>query len=205
VPAALATAVGWFGWVATIGTVLRPGVRYARADDGVTIAYSVAGDGPVTIGYVLPLISQVELAWEEPALEHFWNRFAGCARVVLSGRRGAGLPDRSAAAERLDLAPLALNVKAVLDACDAGAEVLSGLAGGVAAGMWSSGLLAGSLGQFGVDGADVRQDRHAGRRVSSYQRQVCCQCAPGALQLAGCQPADIARAARMMGLASSSA
>jgi hypothetical protein len=130
---------------------------------------------------VSPLISQLELAWGEPALEHFWSRFAACARLVLFDRRVTGLPDRSAAGERLDLAVLALDVKAVLDACDAGAEVLSGLAGGVAAGMWSSGLLASSLGQFGVDGADVRQDRHTGRRVRSYQRQVCCQCAPGAL------------------------
>jgi hypothetical protein len=50
--------------VATIGTVLRPEVRYARADDGVTIAYSVAGDGPVTIVVVSPVISHLELAWE---------------------------------------------------------------------------------------------------------------------------------------------
>ncbi len=68
--------------------VLRPGVRYARAGDGATIAYPVAGDGPVTMVVVSPLISQLELAWEEPALEHFWGRFAACARVVLSGRRG---------------------------------------------------------------------------------------------------------------------
>jgi len=41
---------------------LRPEVRYARADDGVTIAYSVAGDGPVTIVVVSPLISRLDLA-----------------------------------------------------------------------------------------------------------------------------------------------
>ena len=75
--------------MATIGTVLRPEVRYARADDGVMIAYSVAGDGPVTMVVISPLISQLELAWEEPALEHFWSRFAACARVVLFDRRGA--------------------------------------------------------------------------------------------------------------------
>jgi pimeloyl-ACP methyl ester carboxylesterase len=83
--------------VTTIGTVLRPEVRYARADNGVTVAYSVVGDGPVTIVVVAPLISQLELAWEEPALEHFWSRFAACARVVLFDRRGAGLSDRSPA------------------------------------------------------------------------------------------------------------
>ena len=58
---------------------------------------------------VSPLISQLELAWEE----HFWSRFAACTPVVLSGRQGAGWLDRPAAGERLDLAALALDVKAV--------------------------------------------------------------------------------------------
>src|SRR5512144_2891675 len=93
--------------VATIGTMLRPEVRYARADDGAAIAYSVAGDGPVTIVVVSPLVSQLELAWEEPALEHFWSRFAACARVVLFDRRGAGLSDGPPAGERVGLAALA--------------------------------------------------------------------------------------------------
>jgi pimeloyl-ACP methyl ester carboxylesterase/DNA-binding CsgD family transcriptional regulator len=118
--------------VATIGSVLRPEVRYARADDGVTVAYSVVGDGPVTIVVVSPLISQLELAWEEPALEHFWSRFAACARVVLFDRRGAGLSDRSPTGERLGLAALALDVKAVLDACDAERAVLFGVTFGCA-------------------------------------------------------------------------
>ena len=43
------------------------------------------------------------------------GRFATCARLVLSDRRGRD-PDRSAAGECLDLAALALDVKAVLDA-----------------------------------------------------------------------------------------
>ena len=107
--------------------MLRPEVRYARAEDGVTIAYSVVGDGPVTIVFVSPLISQVELAWEEPALEHFWSRFAACARVVMFDRRGAGLSDRSPAGERLSLAALALDIRAVLDARDAGRAVLFGV------------------------------------------------------------------------------
>ena len=114
-------------WVATIGIMLRPEVRYARAEDGVAIGYSLVGDGPVTIVVVSPLISQLELAWEEPALEHFWSRFAACARVVLFDRRGAGLSDRSPAGERLGLAALALDIEAVLDACDAGQAVLFGV------------------------------------------------------------------------------
>jgi hypothetical protein len=37
---------------------------------------------------VSPLISQLELAWEEPALDYVWGRLAVCAGVVLFGRRG---------------------------------------------------------------------------------------------------------------------
>jgi pimeloyl-ACP methyl ester carboxylesterase/DNA-binding CsgD family transcriptional regulator len=107
--------------------MLRPEVRYARADDGVAIAYSVAGAGPVTIVVVSPLISQLELAWEEPALEHFWSRFAARARLVLFDRRGAGLSDRSPAGERLGLAALASDIEAVLDACQARQAVLLGV------------------------------------------------------------------------------
>jgi pimeloyl-ACP methyl ester carboxylesterase/DNA-binding CsgD family transcriptional regulator len=113
--------------VTTIGIMLRPEVRYARADDGITIAYSVVGDGPVTIVVVSPLISQLELAWEEPALEHFWSRFAACARLILFDRRGAGLSDPLATGERVDLAALALDIEAVLDACDVGQAALFGV------------------------------------------------------------------------------
>jgi hypothetical protein len=67
---------------------LRPEARDARAGEGVTIAYPVAGDGPVTMAVVSPLTGQLELAGEEPAPEHVWSRFAACARVALSDRRG---------------------------------------------------------------------------------------------------------------------
>ena len=60
--------------------MIRPKVRYARADDDVTIAYSAFGEGPVTIVMISPLISQVEVAWEEPSFEHFMSRLAACAR-----------------------------------------------------------------------------------------------------------------------------
>jgi pimeloyl-ACP methyl ester carboxylesterase/DNA-binding CsgD family transcriptional regulator len=110
--------------------MLRPEVRYARAGDGVAIAYSVVGDGPVTIVVVSPLVSQLELAWEEPALEHFWSRFAACTRLVLFDRRGVGLSDRSLAGERIGLGALASDIAAVLDACDAGQAVLFGVTAG---------------------------------------------------------------------------
>ena len=91
----------------------------------------MAGDGPVTIVVVSPLISQLKLASEEPAaLEHFWGRFAACAPGGAVRSAGAGWPDRSAAGERLDLAALALDVRAVPAACDTGAAVPSGVRSG---------------------------------------------------------------------------
>jgi pimeloyl-ACP methyl ester carboxylesterase/DNA-binding CsgD family transcriptional regulator len=107
--------------------VLRAKVRYARSEDGVTIAYSMVGEGPVTIVVVSPMVSQVEVAWEEPTLEQFWSRFAAAARVVMFDRRGAGLSDRSPGDGPLSLPALAMDVKAVLDDIGAEQAVLFGI------------------------------------------------------------------------------
>jgi pimeloyl-ACP methyl ester carboxylesterase/DNA-binding CsgD family transcriptional regulator len=114
--------------------MVRPQVRYARASDGVAIAYAAIGDGPVTVVMVPPLIGQVEISWEEPAFEHFFTRLAVGARVLLFDRRGSGLSGH--AIGRGELAPdqLALDVAAVLDATEtARAVVLSASMGGFTA------------------------------------------------------------------------
>lgn len=115
--------------------MLRPAVRYARTDDGVAIAYSTVGDGPTSIVFASPLISQLEIAWEEPAFEHLITRLATGARVILFDRRGSGLSDHSAAMlEELDLPRLALDVHAVLDATrSARAVVIGASVGGTTA------------------------------------------------------------------------
>jgi pimeloyl-ACP methyl ester carboxylesterase/DNA-binding CsgD family transcriptional regulator len=106
--------------------VIRLPVRYARADDGVTVAYSTIGEGPVTVVFVMPMVSQLEVAWEEPAVEQFLSRFASCARVVLFDRRGAGLSDQ-ATDDGLGLQTLGLDIKAVLDRTDTEQAVLFGV------------------------------------------------------------------------------
>jgi pimeloyl-ACP methyl ester carboxylesterase/DNA-binding CsgD family transcriptional regulator len=103
-------------------------VGYARTDDGVTIAYSIVGEGPVALILVSPMVSQVELVWEEPALASFVRRLASCTRVVLFDRRGTGLSDRSTASgDRLSLKALASDTKAVLDAAQVERAVLLGV------------------------------------------------------------------------------
>jgi pimeloyl-ACP methyl ester carboxylesterase/DNA-binding CsgD family transcriptional regulator len=107
--------------------VLRPTVRYARTNDGVAIAYSTVGHGPVTIVFASPLISQLEIAWEEPAYEHFITRLATGARVILFDRRGSGLSDHAPSTlDELNLSRLALDVLAVLDATDSDQAVVVG-------------------------------------------------------------------------------
>jgi pimeloyl-ACP methyl ester carboxylesterase/DNA-binding CsgD family transcriptional regulator len=107
--------------------VIRPTVQYARADDGVTIAYSCFGTGPVTIVLVSPIASQLEVAWEEPAFEHFVTCLGSCARVVLYDRRGTGLSDHTTASgDRLALPQLARDIEAVLDASGTERAVLLG-------------------------------------------------------------------------------
>ena len=107
--------------------MLRPTVRYARTNDGVAIAYSTVGHGPVTIVFASPLISQLEIAWEEPAYEHFITRLATGARVILFDRRGSGLSDHApSTVDELDLSRLALDVLAVLDAADSDQAVVIG-------------------------------------------------------------------------------
>ncbi len=112
--------------------MLRPEVRYARADDGVLIAYSVVGDGPVTIVLVSPLTSHLEVIWEEPALEHLISRLAVCSRVVLFDRRGCGLSDPVRAGEMPGLPRLAADIAALLDSCDTHVAVLMGITFGAA-------------------------------------------------------------------------
>lgn len=111
--------------------VLQPPVGYTRADDGVAIAYSTFGDGPLPIVLVAPLIGQLEIAWEEPAFEQFISRLAVGARVVLFDRRGSGLSDHAGHLEDgLGLPRLAADVRAVLDASGVDRAVVFGISQG---------------------------------------------------------------------------
>jgi pimeloyl-ACP methyl ester carboxylesterase len=108
--------------------MIRPKVSYARADDGVTIAYSVVGEGPLTIVVVPAMISHLEVAWEEPAYEHFMSCLAECMRVVTFDRRGIGLSEQFVArGDRLALPRMAADVAAVMDASGTAAAALFGV------------------------------------------------------------------------------
>ena len=67
-----------------------PATRYARARDGVSIAYQVIGTGPVDLVWVPGWVSHVETAWEEPTMARFFERLAAFSRLILLDNRGTG-------------------------------------------------------------------------------------------------------------------
>ena len=92
--------------------------RYAKADDGVHIAYQVFGRGPFDLVVIPGFISHVEMVWEDSALARFMDRLAAFSRVILFDKRGTGMSDRT---ERLpDIDRRMLDIEAVMQA--AGSE-----------------------------------------------------------------------------------
>jgi pimeloyl-ACP methyl ester carboxylesterase/class 3 adenylate cyclase len=72
---------------------MLPTTRYARSGDA-TIAYQVAGEGPLDLLFLPGWISQIEQLWSAPAMRRFLERLAVFNRLILFDRRGSGLSDR---------------------------------------------------------------------------------------------------------------
>jgi len=70
-----------------------PVTRYADSD-GASIAYQVAGDGPLDVLFLPGWISQIEQLWEAPANRRFLERLTGFCRLILFDSRGTGLSER---------------------------------------------------------------------------------------------------------------
>jgi class 3 adenylate cyclase len=91
-----------------------PQTKYAKADDGVHIAYQVFGDGPFDLVVIPGFVSHVELAWEDEALARALRRLASVSRVIMFDKRGTGMSDRT---ERLpDIDRRMLDIEAVMKA-----------------------------------------------------------------------------------------
>jgi class 3 adenylate cyclase len=95
-----------------------PETHYAKADDGVHIAYQVFGGGPFDLVVIPGFISHVELAWEDEAIVLALRRLGSFSRVIMFDKRGTGMSDRT---ERLpDIDRRMLDIEAVMQA--AGSE-----------------------------------------------------------------------------------
>jgi class 3 adenylate cyclase len=68
--------------------------RYAQTPDGVSIAYQIAGEGPIDLAWGFDFFGNVDLAWGWPVTGPLLKAFAGSCRVILHDRRGTGLSSR---------------------------------------------------------------------------------------------------------------
>ena len=102
-------------------------IQFCTTADGVHLAYSVIGSGPVLVR-VLGHFTHLELEWEWPDLRHFWERLADRFTVVRYDGRGTGLSDRYDGEFTEDTRQLDLD--AVLKAAGAERAILLGISEG---------------------------------------------------------------------------
>lgn len=106
---------------------VRPSpVRYARTADGVSIAYQVAGSGPVDILSIPGYVHHLDIWWNAPT-DRLVRTLTSNGRLVVFDKRGIGLSDRP---EAVDVDGWTLDALAVLDAVGVERAVLFGVAAG---------------------------------------------------------------------------
>src|SRR6266568_8369358 len=71
--------------------VKPPRVQYAPSPGG-HIAFQVVGDGPIDLLFAAGP-KNLEVIWENPALERFLRRLGSFSRLILCNYRGMGLSD----------------------------------------------------------------------------------------------------------------
>jgi class 3 adenylate cyclase len=69
-------------------------VRYAIRGDH-HLAYTVTGDGPLELVYMLGFVSHLDLLWEDPRAAAFFARLGRVCRLIVMDKRGTGLSDRT--------------------------------------------------------------------------------------------------------------
>jgi hypothetical protein len=68
----------------------RPVTRYARAPDGVSLAYQVTGDGPLDLVLWPGFSYLTDLLWEDLGFRHIARRLGGFSRTIWHEPRGVG-------------------------------------------------------------------------------------------------------------------
>ncbi|MEX0816557.1 MAG: adenylate/guanylate cyclase domain-containing protein [Gaiellales bacterium] len=104
-----------------------PETRYARSGK-VSIAYQVLGDGPPDLVFVPGLISNVEYAWQQPAIAAWLRSLASFSRLIWFDKRGTGVSDRVTDVPTLETRMD--DVRAVMDEVGSQQAVLMGVSEG---------------------------------------------------------------------------
>jgi class 3 adenylate cyclase len=99
-------------------------IEFARNGE-IAIGYTVVGDGPVDLVFV-PVVSNLEVLWENPLLESFLRGLGSFSRLVVVDRREAGVSDRYSPDDLPPLEDLVDDIIAVIDAAGSQRPVLFG-------------------------------------------------------------------------------
>lgn len=110
----------------TPGAIRRSPVRYARSSDGVSVAYQVAGDGPIDIIAIPGFVSHLDIWWNAPT-DRLVSQLTAIGRLISFDKRGMGLSDRP---DSVDATKWVDDSLAVLDAVDATNVVVLGVSAG---------------------------------------------------------------------------
>lgn len=110
----------------TPGPIRRSPVRYARSSDGVSVAYQVAGDGPVDILAIPGFVTHLDIWWNAPT-DGLVRKLASLGRLISFDKRGMGLSDRPDSVDAMRWVDDAL---AVLDAAGSTSSVVLGVSAG---------------------------------------------------------------------------
>ncbi len=112
-------------------TLTPPPVRYVKTSDGVSLAYQVAGDGPLDLVIVPGYISELD-NWWEAWTGRLMRRLASFTRLVVFDKRGMGLSDRPA---HISVDDWVEDVRTVIDAVGMRRPAVLGVSAGGAIAM----------------------------------------------------------------------
>ena len=111
--------------------VTPPPVRYVKTADGISLAYQVAGDGPIDLVIVPGYISELDNWWEAWS-GRLVRRLSSFARLILFDKRGVGLSDRP---EHIVIDDWVEDVRTVVDAVGSVRPAVLGMSAGGAIAM----------------------------------------------------------------------
>jgi pimeloyl-ACP methyl ester carboxylesterase/class 3 adenylate cyclase len=101
--------------------------QYALCD-GLSIAYQVAGDGPIDVVVAGSFVSHVELIWTLPEAKAFFDRMTAFCRVLIFDKAGVGLSDPVPTVRSVD--DRVRELEAVMDAAGFERPVVFGISEG---------------------------------------------------------------------------
>jgi pimeloyl-ACP methyl ester carboxylesterase/DNA-binding CsgD family transcriptional regulator len=104
-------------------------IRFARASDGVRLAYATSGSGP-TIIKAATWMSHVEHDWESPVWSHWLRDLSARGRFVRYDERGCGLSDWDVPSLKFD--SWVTDLETIADAVKAERFALLGISQGAA-------------------------------------------------------------------------